>query len=52
MVPRYLELRESFPKTPSERIEKYKLKAEPRRPAPASVFDAERAERLTNQTVG
>jgi crotonobetaine/carnitine-CoA ligase len=28
MVPRYLELRESFPKTPSERIEKYKLAAE------------------------
>ena len=28
MVPRYLELRESFPKTPSERVEKYKLAAE------------------------
>jgi crotonobetaine/carnitine-CoA ligase len=28
MVPRYIELRDSFPKTPSERIEKYKLKAE------------------------
>jgi crotonobetaine/carnitine-CoA ligase len=25
MVPRYLERRESFPKTPSERVEKYKL---------------------------
>ena len=25
MVPRYLEIRESFPKTPSERVEKYKL---------------------------
>jgi carnitine-CoA ligase len=29
MVPRYLELRPSFPKTPSERIEKYKLAQEP-----------------------
>ncbi len=29
MVPRYLELREAFPKTPSERIEKYKLAAGP-----------------------
>jgi crotonobetaine/carnitine-CoA ligase len=29
MVPRYMELRESFPKTPSERIEKYRLKALP-----------------------
>ncbi len=28
MVPRYLELRESFPKTPSERVEKYKLAAQ------------------------
>ncbi len=28
MVPRYLELRTDFPKTPSERIEKYKLAAE------------------------
>ncbi len=28
MVPRYLELRPSFPKTPSERIEKYKLMQE------------------------
>ena len=38
MVPRYLEVRESFPKTPSERIEKYKLKADPLdRP---EVFDA------------
>jgi crotonobetaine/carnitine-CoA ligase len=25
MVPRYIELRDSFPKTPSERVEKYKL---------------------------
>lgn len=41
MIPRYLEIRESFPKTPSERIEKYKLKAQPvDRP---EVFDAERA---------
>lgn len=40
MVPRYVEVRESFPKTPSERIEKYKLLADPLdRPA---VFDAER----------
>ncbi len=39
MVPRYLEIRESFPKTPSERVEKYKLKLEPvDRP---EVFDAE-----------
>ena len=43
MVPRYLEVRESFPKTPSERIEKYKLKAEPvDRP---EVFDADAATR-------
>ena len=33
MVPRYLEVRESFPKTPSERIEKYKLDRRSRRPA-------------------
>jgi crotonobetaine/carnitine-CoA ligase len=26
MVPRYLEIRDSFPKTPSERVEKYRLK--------------------------
>jgi crotonobetaine/carnitine-CoA ligase len=39
MVPRFLEIRESFPKTPSERVEKYKLKIEPvDRP---EVFDAE-----------
>jgi crotonobetaine/carnitine-CoA ligase len=38
MVPRYIELRDGFPKTPSERIEKYKLKAEGlERPG---VFDA------------
>lgn len=38
MVPRYLEIRESFPKTPSERVEKYRLKALPLdRP---EVFDA------------
>ena len=38
MVPRYLEIRSSFPKTPSERIEKYKLTADPLdRP---DVFDA------------
>jgi crotonobetaine/carnitine-CoA ligase len=29
MVPRYLERRDAFPKTPSERVEKYKLAAEP-----------------------
>lgn len=29
MVPRYMEAPESFPKTPSERIEKYRLKALP-----------------------
>jgi crotonobetaine/carnitine-CoA ligase len=29
MVPRYIEIREEFPKTPSERIEKYKLKEQP-----------------------
>ena len=26
MIPRYLERRESFPKTPSERIQKHRLK--------------------------
>ena len=41
MVPRFVEIRESFPKTPSERVEKYRLKAEPvDRP---EVFDAESA---------
>jgi crotonobetaine/carnitine-CoA ligase len=48
MVPRYLERREAFPKTPSERIEKYKLKAEP--VTRAEVFDADAA--LDEQTVG
>jgi crotonobetaine/carnitine-CoA ligase len=39
MVPRYLEIRDAFPKTPSERIEKYRLKEDPvTRP---EVFDAE-----------
>jgi carnitine-CoA ligase len=38
MVPRYLEVRDAFPKTPSERIQKWRLKDEPLdRPA---VFDA------------
>jgi crotonobetaine/carnitine-CoA ligase len=38
MVPRYLEIREEFPKTPSLRIEKYKLQQDPvDRPG---VFDA------------
>ena len=40
MVPRYLEIRDTFPKTPSERIEKYKLQADSlSRP---EVFDTER----------
>jgi crotonobetaine/carnitine-CoA ligase len=40
MVPRYLEQRQAFPKTPSERIEKYKLIEQGvDRP---SVFDGER----------
>jgi crotonobetaine/carnitine-CoA ligase len=39
MIPRYLELRDAFPKTPSERVEKYKLKEQSLdRP---EVFDAE-----------
>jgi crotonobetaine/carnitine-CoA ligase len=29
MVPRYLEIRDGFPKTPSLRVEKYKLQAQP-----------------------
>ena len=42
MVPRYIEIRESFPKTPSERIEKYKLQQDPvTRP---EVYDTERGE--------
>lgn len=41
MVPRYLELREDFPRTPSERIEKYKLQQLPLdRP---EVYDVESA---------
>jgi crotonobetaine/carnitine-CoA ligase len=47
MIPRYLELRDSFPKTPSERIEKYKLKAD--HVARPSVYDAEHAK--DDQTV-
>jgi crotonobetaine/carnitine-CoA ligase len=40
MVPRYIEARERFPKTPSERIEKYRLQAEGvDRPG---VFDAQK----------
>ena len=40
MVPRYLERREQFPKTPSERVEKFKLASEPAdRPG---VYDAEK----------
>jgi carnitine-CoA ligase len=43
MVPRYVERRESFPKTPSERVEKYKLAAEGAdRPG---VLDADAARR-------
>lgn len=41
MVPRYLEIRDSFPKTPSERVEKYRLKNLPL--DREEVFDAERA---------
>ncbi len=40
MVPRYLEICDAFPKTPSERIEKYKLAAQPvDRP---EVYDSDR----------
>jgi carnitine-CoA ligase len=43
MVPRYLERREAFPKTPSERVEKYKLAGEGAgRPG---VMDADAARR-------
>jgi hypothetical protein len=43
MVPRYLEQRDSFPKTPSERIEKFKLAAEGVDPRPAlRVFEPPR----------
>jgi crotonobetaine/carnitine-CoA ligase len=47
-IPRYLEIRTEFPKTPSERIEKYKLKDLPLdRP---EVFDAgERGSARSNQ---
>jgi crotonobetaine/carnitine-CoA ligase len=38
MVPRYLERRETFPKTPSQRVEKYKLAAEPLDRATVHVF--------------
>jgi crotonobetaine/carnitine-CoA ligase len=42
MVPRYLERREAFPRTPSQRVEKYKLAADPvDRPA-VHVFSAPR----------
>jgi len=42
MVPRYIEIRSSFPKTPSERIEKYKLQQDPvTRPA---VYDTEQGQ--------
>jgi len=42
MVPRYIEQRTEFPKTPSERIEKYRFKADPlERDA---VYDAEAEE--------
>jgi crotonobetaine/carnitine-CoA ligase len=44
MVPRYLERRVAFPKTPSERVEKYKLAAEgAERPG---VLDSDAARRL------
>jgi crotonobetaine/carnitine-CoA ligase len=43
MVPRYLEQRDSFPKTPSERIEKFKLAADGVDPRPAlRVFEPTR----------
>jgi crotonobetaine/carnitine-CoA ligase len=41
MVPRYVEFRDEFPKTPSGRTEKYKLAAEPL--DRAQVFDREQA---------
>jgi len=39
MVPLYLERRSGFPKTPSERVEKYKLAAEPLDRAEVEVFE-------------
>jgi hypothetical protein len=40
MVPRYLERRHGFPKTPSERVEKFKLADEGVDPRPTlAVFD-------------
>jgi len=41
-VPRYVEIRTSFPKTPSERVQKYLLKQQEIGP---HVYDRERAER-------
>ena len=40
MVPRYVEFRDSLPKNPSQRIEKYKLRAEGNG---ASTWDREKA---------
>jgi crotonobetaine/carnitine-CoA ligase len=46
-IPRYLEIRDGFPKTPSERVEKYKLKDQPLdRP---EVFDADAWTRQLNE---
>jgi crotonobetaine/carnitine-CoA ligase len=46
MVPRYYERRDSFPKTPSERIEKYKFRdADPHRPG---VLDVEARDHTTS----
>ena len=36
-IPRYLEIRESFPKTPTHRVEKYKLRQERENPAAGCV---------------
>jgi crotonobetaine/carnitine-CoA ligase len=50
MIPRYVEIRASFPKTPSERIEKYKLKELPvDRP---EVFDAGDGARIVFEPAG
>jgi len=40
MVPRYVEIRDSLPKNPSQRVEKYKLRAEG---ITAATWDREKA---------
>jgi crotonobetaine/carnitine-CoA ligase len=45
-VPRYIEIREALPKTPTHRIEKYKLRSE-KRNLTAGYFDREKMESLT-----